>query len=150
MCDYSLMAIPNRLAIEGDELIVHRFSTGSLGFASPRPPCRGLWPSVKAFFQHKPVTVVCIPPGGRLMLRDIPVRLQVELKVGLQEEVVFTELTAAAHRYRDAVRFSNGQEVLLQHLSIGQHARVLDVSSLAGIKPILEEQIESPFRLVSR
>ena len=35
MCDYSLMAVPNRLAKEGEELVSHRFPTGSVGFASP-------------------------------------------------------------------------------------------------------------------
>jgi len=35
MCDYSLMAVPNRLAQEGEELVAHRFPTGSLGLASP-------------------------------------------------------------------------------------------------------------------
>ena len=35
MCDYSLMAVPNRLAQEGEELVTHRFPTGSLGLASP-------------------------------------------------------------------------------------------------------------------
>ena len=34
MCDYSLTGIPNRLAVEGEELVVHRFRTGSLGLAS--------------------------------------------------------------------------------------------------------------------
>jgi hypothetical protein len=34
MCDYSLMAIPNRLAVSGEELIVHRFEAGSVGLAS--------------------------------------------------------------------------------------------------------------------
>ena len=34
MCDYSLCGIPNRLAVEGEELVVHRFSTGSMGMAS--------------------------------------------------------------------------------------------------------------------
>ena len=35
MCDYSLMNVPNRLAQEGEELVAHRFPTGSLGLASP-------------------------------------------------------------------------------------------------------------------
>ena len=35
MCDYSLMSIPNRLAREGEELIVHRFACGAMGLASP-------------------------------------------------------------------------------------------------------------------
>lgn len=28
MCDYSLFTMPNRLAAEGEELVVHRFPTG--------------------------------------------------------------------------------------------------------------------------
>jgi hypothetical protein len=35
MCDYSLLVYPNRLAVEGDELVVHRFGRASLGLASP-------------------------------------------------------------------------------------------------------------------
>ena len=38
MCDYSLMGIPNRLACEGEDLVVHQFRTGS----------RGLTPSTSA------------------------------------------------------------------------------------------------------
>src|SRR3954454_7268757 len=34
MCDYSLHGLPNRLAVEGEELVTHRFSTGSMGLAS--------------------------------------------------------------------------------------------------------------------
>jgi len=34
MCDYSLMSLPNRLAVCGDELIVHRFELGAIGLAS--------------------------------------------------------------------------------------------------------------------
>ena len=35
MCDYSLMTFPNRLANEGETLVTHKFSTGSIGFVSP-------------------------------------------------------------------------------------------------------------------
>ena len=34
MCDYSLMAIPNRLAVSGEQLVVHRFEAGMVGLAS--------------------------------------------------------------------------------------------------------------------
>ena len=34
MCDYSLMMIPNRFAIEGEELVAHCFQSGSLGLVS--------------------------------------------------------------------------------------------------------------------
>ena len=35
MCDYSLAGISNRLAVESEELVIHRFHTGSIGLASP-------------------------------------------------------------------------------------------------------------------
>ena len=34
MCDYSLHAVPNRLAVEGETLITHRFQTYTIGLAS--------------------------------------------------------------------------------------------------------------------
>lgn len=141
MCDYSLMAVPNRLARQDEELAMHRFPTGSLGMASPAdlkraacPPSpvrKSFWCTVRDFFnppRTEPVPAVCIPPGARLQLQDIPVRLQNDLGVGPVEEVVFTQLTAAVNSYRDAVRFSNGREVRLQELREGQRVRVLDLS----------------------
>jgi hypothetical protein len=35
MCDYSLMGLPTRLAAEREELVVRRFSTGTIGLTSP-------------------------------------------------------------------------------------------------------------------
>jgi hypothetical protein len=77
MCDYSLMAIPNRLAVSGEELIVHRFEAGSVGLASAfdirkRQECRrvqshGFWPKLKQLFNPPDAPVipaVCIPPGA--------------------------------------------------------------------------------------
>ena len=37
MCDYSLMGIPNRLAREGEELVVYEFRTGSRGLTADTP-----------------------------------------------------------------------------------------------------------------
>jgi len=141
MCDYSLMAVPNRLAQEGEDLVAHRFPTGSLGLASPedlKPTTaatpaarRSFWRAFQEFLnpaKGKPVCAVCIPPGARLRLQDIPVRLQHEFSVGPIEDVTFTQLTAAAHSYRDAVRFHNGREIRLQELKEGQRVRVLDLS----------------------
>jgi hypothetical protein len=141
MCDYSLMAVPNRLAQQGEDLVAHRFPTGSLGLASPgdlkrmlepAPVAhRSLWCTVKAFFnplRMEPVPAVCIPPGARLKLQDIPARLQHEFGVGPEEEVTFTQISAAANSYRDAVRFANGREVRLQELREGQRVQVVDLS----------------------
>lgn len=141
MCDYSLMAVPNRLAREGEDLVAHRFPTGSLGLASPadlkhslEPPQaaqKTVWRRIAEFFdppRTEPVPAVCIPPGARLQLQDISARMQTELGVGPCEEVVFTQISAAANSYRDAVRFRNGREVRLQELREGQRVRVLDLS----------------------
>ena len=89
MCDYSLMTVPNRLANQGEELVTHRFATGSLGFASPKDLCiadapqpraEGIWSVIRKIFNPLPkaetVPAVCIPPGARLVLQDISTRLQ--------------------------------------------------------------------------
>jgi hypothetical protein len=138
MCDYSLMSFPNRLAQEGENLVSHRFQTGTMGLAAqadlqvetaraPAPP-KGFWQNVKAFFapaERIRVTAVCIPPGARLLLMDISEELQDSIGVARAEEVIFTQITAAADVYRDAVRFRNGCEVILQRLREGQRVRVL-------------------------
>lgn len=151
MCDYSLMAIPNRLAVSGEELIVHRFAAGSVGLASAldlrriqecrKAHFRGFWSTIKAFFSPSDtpsIPAVCIPPGARLLIRDIPAKLQQEC--GFQDgvkEAVFTQVTAVENTFRDAVRFHNGVEVLLRRFDEGQRVRVLDLS-------FAEEQATGP------
>jgi hypothetical protein len=141
MCDYSLMGLPNRLASEGEDLVVHRFPTGSQGLipsedfqkttdtARMRPDSfRSL---VKRFFgslETNNMVAVCIPPGARLLLGDISKHVQHSFNVGPTEEVTFTELTATPNTYRDAVRFKNGRELLLERLNEGQRVRVLQLS----------------------
>lgn len=122
MCDYSLVCFPNRLAVEGEQLVVHRFPTGALGLASP---CPG-W---KQIFFPSSTPAVCLPPGARLLLRDIPRHLQWRLGVREVEEVTFVEQSAEAFTYRDAVRFANGRETLLQDLRCGLRVAVLSLDS---------------------
>ena len=76
----------------------------------------------------EPVPAVCIPPGARLHVQDIPMRMQQELSIGPAEDATFTQISAAVNSYRDAVRFRNGREVRLQELREGQRVRVLDLS----------------------
>jgi hypothetical protein len=127
MCDYSLAGIPNRLAVDGEELVVHRFPTGSLGLASPCPSLSRSWST-------KQTPAVCVPPGARLLLQDIPKHLQQQCGVGATEEVTFVQLSATPYQFRDAVRFSKGREILLQELSEGLRVRILDIS-LTGDSP---------------
>jgi hypothetical protein len=72
-------------------------------------------------------TAVCIPPGARLRLRDIPEHLQQSLAVRAVEEVIFIEQRVESFPHRDAVRFANGREILLQYLQCGQRVEVLDL-----------------------
>ena len=140
MCDYSLMAFPNRLAVCGENLVVHRFEAGSVGLASPEEVCKikearaarpdTFWARLKTFLNppsNQHCTAVCIPPGARLMVRDIPERLQHELSLKSDaQEVVFTQTNTVG--FRDAIRFENGAEILLQRLSEGQRIHVLALS----------------------
>ncbi len=80
------------------------------------------------------------------MLQDIPMRLQRDLEIGPAEEVTFTQLTAAVYTYRDAIRFKNGQELLLQRVREGQRVKVLDLSSAEASEPIRNERRELLFR----
>jgi len=125
MCDYSLAHFLNRLAVAGEELMVRRFNTGTLGLAPALlQPGAGLSPDS--------IPAVCVPPGARLLLRDIPERIQQALNVGPLEEVTFVEQSADAFRYRDAVRFGNGRETLVQQLACGQSVFVLRLDGAEG------------------
>jgi hypothetical protein len=147
MCDYSLHAVPNRLAVEGEQLVTHRFPTSSIGLASPVDldnACRSVeetvgtkrswWATLKSWLNPPPlrnekIPAVCIPPGAHLRMQGIPQDLQKELGVGAEEDVVFVELSASAYRYRDGVRFKNGREILLQYLDEGLRMDVLSLAS---------------------
>ncbi len=157
MCDYSLHAVPNRLAVEGEELVTHRFPTSSIGLASPvdleqanrRAEARlsgaSWWERLKAWLNPPPlraekVCAVCIPPGARLKMHGIPDDLQKELNIGPTEDMTFVELSASAYRYRDGVRFSNGREILLQYLDEGLHVDVLSLAGTESSEPVLVEE----------
>jgi hypothetical protein len=150
MCDYSLNTMQTRLAVDGEELVLHHFETGSLGFASVadinRPKmaaeenCGGFWRTIKEFFSlappSRPVPAVCIPPGSRLLLDDVPKPVQNCLCIASSEIVVFTEISNRAYSYRDALLLPNGTRVLLQDLPPGIHAIVLSTSSESAAKAL--------------
>ena len=159
MCDYSLMSFPNRLAAEGEELVVHRFRSGAQGLVSRsdlrraavtssqrRRTFRSLLSEIGSLLgeivsapnNSNSLPAVCIPPGARLLLRDIPERLQRQVGIRGVEEVTFTQITSDAFSYRDAVHFRNGIEIILQQLQEGQRVRVLNLSSADTASPELE------------
>jgi hypothetical protein len=94
------------------------------------------------------VPAVCIPPGARLQLQDIPARLQHEFGVGPSEEVTFTQISAAVNSYRDAVKFANGRAVRLQELREGQRVHVLDLSLAEdlNLEALRQERAEFSYR----
>jgi hypothetical protein len=155
MCDYSLHGIENRLANEGDQLFIHMFHTGSKGLASvtdlrnlekTAPAGAGVWVSFKCWVANqrrwkngdlkRALTAVCIPPGARLHVDGIPSPMQKQFGLGPREEVTFVQLTAEPFRYRDAIRFQNGQVILLQRLSDGLRMEVMSLE--------LAEEIPAP------
>ncbi len=148
MCDYSLGGLPNRLAVEDEELVVYRFPTHSVGLASSldlqpkkcETPAshQNLWCRIKNFvataFECPSVTAVCVPPGASLILKSIPPDLREKWSVGEEETVLFTQTSAEVNTYRDAICFRNGCQVSLQQLSEGIPVRVV---SLGG-DPVTE------------
>ena len=141
MCDYSLHGIENRLAEEGEVLVVHRFYTGSKGLTSPEYLERTEKPKgLVAILRRKLVApssgcAVCIPDGAKLMLHDISPRLQQAHGLSTTEAVTFRQLSADAATYRDAVEFKNGVKVRLQDLEEGQSVEVLALlAEKAGVR----------------
>ncbi len=141
MCDYSLHGIENRLAEEGEILVVHRFYSGSKGLTSPEylKPCeqpKGWTAFLRRMFAPQPkVSAVCIPDGAQLVLHGISPALQQAHGISDTEAVTFRQLSANAGTYRDAVEFSNGARVRLQELQEGQEIEVLALSSeKAGVQ----------------
>lgn len=135
MCDYSLHGIKNRLAKEGETLIVHGFYTGSKGLTSPEylelsTSPKSILEWLKSTFATTPnECAVCIPDGARLKLAGISQKLQEIYHLSAVETVTFRQLSASFATYRDAVEFENGVKVRLQGLEEGQRVEVLALSS---------------------
>ena len=144
MCDYSLAALRTRLGQVGEELVIYRFPTGSLGMTTPaememyKPEFHGWWSSFDA---RRAPCAVCIPHGSRLCLSDIPQRVQQKLGVGAEEEITFIQMSADVGRHRDGIRFANGQEILLQRLAEGQHARIVSLTLAEAVEETPQEAL---------
>jgi hypothetical protein len=145
MCDYSLHGLPNRLAIDGEQLLTHRFPTLSIGLASPRDIMaassvqhdgnsrRSWWSVLKRCLlsprEKAPVPAVCIPPGARLRMYSSPRHSLRYLGVRPIEEVTFVQTTAIPFHYRDGIELGNGLKILLQMLPEGVRFDVLSTDT---------------------
>jgi hypothetical protein len=121
MCDYSLEAYRSQPAATGEHYVLDRFPSGSKGFTT-EPGC---------------MTAVCMMADTKLRLEAIAPEVQMALGVPAEAEVTMTRLDIGP--YRDAVRFADGREILLQRLNSGVRATVLGIAS--GIERELEHAI---------
>ena len=70
--------------------------------------------------------------------------MQKRFGLGPREEVTFVQLTAEPFRYRDAIRFQNGQVILLQRLSDGLRMEVMSLAlaeEIPALKPAARSSI---------
>jgi hypothetical protein len=103
MCDYSLELYRSRPAVQEERYTLRRFPSGTMGFTAG----------------YDCDTAVCMPADAHLRLEGIGETVQRAFDVGPVEEVVMIRLEVIAHAHRDAVRFANGKEVMLQRLNAG-------------------------------
>jgi hypothetical protein len=147
MCDYSLFTVNNRLACESDDLVLHRFDTGSIGFCATadlhQEICRSQlarsWSSfLRWLYPRKKcgLTAVCIPPGARLLISEVPKGAKPGFELLELETVEFAQLSERSYAYRDALKLSDGETVLLQRLPEGLRATVM------ALAPVEEEVLE--------
>lgn len=120
MCDYSLELYRSRPAVQEEQYTLHRFPSGTMGFVAGTD-CE---------------TAVCMPAGARLSLEGINETVQRAFSIGPAEAVTMIRLDVTGHAHRDAVRFANGREVLLQSLNAGVSARLAarDLDEVLGLK----------------
>jgi hypothetical protein len=74
--------------------------------------------------------------------------LQQTFGVRAVEEVTFIEQTCEAFTHRDAVRFANGREILLQYLRCGQRVDVLSLSSETSARELENGRREEDWPLI--
>jgi hypothetical protein len=129
MCDYSLELYRSRPAVQEEQYTLHRFPSGTMGFVA-ETDCE---------------TAVCMPAGARLSLQGINETVQRAFSVGPAEQVTMIRLDVTGHAHRDAVRFANGREVLLQSLNAGVSAKLAarDLDEVLGLKTPATELIDA-------
>jgi|SRR5882757_1645026 len=120
MCDYSLELYRSRPAAREEQYTLHRFPSGTMGFVAGTD-CE---------------TAVCMPAGAQLRLDGINETVQRAFSIGRSEEATMIRLDVTGHAHRDALRFANGREVLLQSLNAGVTAELAprDLTEVLGLK----------------
>ena len=143
MCDYSLANERTRLAVVGEELVLHQFRQGTRGFTSPQE----LADLGKTFTKLKSKVfnsvkqdpcAVCIPPGAKLQISGIGSINRNHYHISENEEVTFTQTSMDANRHRDAVIFKNGAVVRIQYFAEGLIAKIISLEGAIEREPVHE------------
>jgi len=129
MCDYSLQNVSSRPAKVGDRLTTRDFGTGTHGFCAAEDSS----------------LAVCVLPGTELSFEsDVKLSamgiLPWRRKMG-HRTAIFRQINIdrpATHH--DALEFPDGKIVLLTHLSVDQHATVLQLPARSKIAGEAEPQ----------
>jgi hypothetical protein len=115
MCDYSLHAVASRPAKVGETLVTSSFyGTSTRGFAA----------------KQEPGVAVCLLPGTELAFEhDVRYnRFWLSTKDAGFRVAQFCQIAPrASEQHRDALAFPDGNTVLVNLLSEGQHARVVQL-----------------------
>lgn len=135
---YLLHSVGNRLAREGEELVVGRLDNGSLAFVAERDLAKlerkkeSIWAdffNCLLFRTSANISTIRIPAGAHLFLRNVPLSVQESLGIGHSEEVIFSEISGRGYSYRGALILPNQTRVLVEDLCKGIEATVLCFSS---------------------
>jgi hypothetical protein len=115
MCDYSLHTVASRPAKVGETLVTTSFyGTSTRGFSA----------------KGEPNVAVCLLPGTELAFeRDVRYNRNwlSTRSTGFSVARFCAIEPGASHQHHDALSFPDGKTVLLNLLSEGQHARVLQL-----------------------
>jgi len=135
MCDYSLMARKTEIAKTGDQLKFGIFPGQSVGLAYEGGPSD---------------VAICVPPGAKLLLTDIPEGMRTQYLLGKEEQVVFTQLNLAKKAaHHDAVIFHHGtpaeKTIWLQEFRGGGRAKVLSTEGAS-----LHVEVQEPELVYAR
>ena len=133
MCDYSLYSVKSRPAEVGDKLTTRNFGTGTRGFSASEDAS----------------VVVCVRPGTELSFAEEVTFSATGLlgwwhKVIMHKTAIFRQINkekVAAHH--DALEFPDGQITLLNRVTEGQEATVLQLPA----EPTTAVEVEAQRRV---
>jgi len=150
------MNVTNRPAVEGEELVAHKFRSGLIRMVSQSDYSRwkrssqggvsnGLLARVFRSLLNlilrcdcDPSPVVAVPEDALLRVYGICPGMQRQHGLHPTEDALFVEISLLLGRSRDALCFGNGVVIPLQALPEGQRMRVLYRSWTESIAPALE------------